>query len=61
MFLDEARVAARIRHANVAPTLDVVATEHDPRAPDPTSDTGPSSPRSGRPKARPAQGRVPLR
>jgi eukaryotic-like serine/threonine-protein kinase len=27
MFLDEARLAARIRHPNVAPTLDVVATE----------------------------------
>jgi eukaryotic-like serine/threonine-protein kinase len=27
MFLDEARVAARIRHPNVVPTLDVVATE----------------------------------
>src|SRR5262245_50982074 len=26
MFLDEARVAARIRHPNVVPTLDVVAT-----------------------------------
>src|ERR1700736_6650385 len=27
MFLDEARVAARIFHPNVVPTLDVVATE----------------------------------
>src|SRR5678815_6064768 len=27
MFLDEARLAARIRHPNVAQTLDVVATE----------------------------------
>jgi len=27
MFLDEARVAARIRHPNVVPTLDVVATD----------------------------------
>src|SRR6186713_3362371 len=27
MFLDEARVAARIRHPNVVSTLDVVATE----------------------------------
>ncbi len=27
MFLDEARVAGRIRHPNVVPTLDVVATE----------------------------------
>ena len=27
MFLDEARVAARIRHPNVVPTLDVVATK----------------------------------
>src|SRR3954451_21861689 len=26
MFLDEARLAARIRHQNVVPTLDVVAT-----------------------------------
>jgi serine/threonine-protein kinase len=26
MFLDEARLAARIRHPNVVPTLDVVAT-----------------------------------
>ena len=26
MFLDEARVAARVRHPNVVPTLDVVAT-----------------------------------
>ena len=25
LFLDEARLAARIRHANVVPTLDVVA------------------------------------
>src|SRR5947207_12148120 len=25
-FLDEARIAARIRHPNVVPTLDVVAT-----------------------------------
>jgi len=27
MFLDEARLAARIRHPNVVPTLDVVATQ----------------------------------
>src|ERR1700723_153773 len=27
MFLDEARLTARIRHPNVVPTLDVVATE----------------------------------
>src|SRR5207237_3049842 len=27
MFLDEARLAARIRHPNVIPTLDVVATK----------------------------------
>ena len=27
MFVDEARLAARIRHPNVVPTLDVVATE----------------------------------
>ena len=27
MFLDEARIAARIRHPNVVPTLDVVATQ----------------------------------
>src|SRR5689334_7609894 len=27
MFLDEARIAARVRHPNVVPTLDVVATE----------------------------------
>ncbi len=27
MFLDEARLAARIRHPNVVPTIDVVATE----------------------------------
>jgi len=27
MFLDEARIAARIRHPNVVPTLDVVATD----------------------------------
>src|ERR1700748_1490518 len=27
MFLDEARVAARVRHPNVVPTLDVVATD----------------------------------
>src|SRR3954453_13847544 len=27
MFLDEARLAARIRHPNVVATLDVVATE----------------------------------
>ena len=27
MFLDEARIAARIRHPNVVPTLDVVASE----------------------------------
>ena len=26
-FLDEARLAARIRHPNVVPTLDVVATD----------------------------------
>jgi serine/threonine-protein kinase len=29
MFKDEARVAARIRHPNVTPTLDVVTTERD--------------------------------
>jgi len=29
MFLDEARVAARIRHPNVVPTLDVVAKENE--------------------------------
>src|SRR5580698_7483920 len=29
MFMDEARVAARIRHPNVAPTLDVVATDRE--------------------------------
>jgi serine/threonine-protein kinase len=29
MFLDEARVATRIRHPNVAPTLDVVATDRE--------------------------------
>jgi serine/threonine-protein kinase len=29
MFMDEARLAARIRHPNVAPTLDVVATERE--------------------------------
>lgn len=29
MFLDEARVAARIRHPNVAPTLDVVTTDRE--------------------------------
>jgi serine/threonine-protein kinase len=29
MFLDEARVTARIRHPNVAPTLDVVATARE--------------------------------
>ncbi len=29
MFLDEARLAARIRHPNVVPTLDIVATEGD--------------------------------
>jgi hypothetical protein len=29
MFLDEARLAARIRHPNVVPTLDVVALEHE--------------------------------
>src|ERR1019366_6301409 len=29
MFLDEARVTARIRHPNVAPTLDVVATDRE--------------------------------
>ncbi len=27
MFLDEARLAARIRHPNVVPTLDVVETD----------------------------------
>ena len=27
MFLDEARLAARIRHPNVVPTLDVVAAD----------------------------------
>src|SRR5689334_24129377 len=27
MFLDEARLAARIRHPNVVPTLDVVQTD----------------------------------
>ena len=27
MFLDEARIAARVRHPNVVPTIDVVATE----------------------------------
>src|SRR5207253_10672087 len=27
MFVDEARLAARIRHPNVVPTLDVVKTE----------------------------------
>src|SRR5271163_2427628 len=27
MFLDEARLAARVRHPNVVPTLDVVATD----------------------------------
>src|SRR6516162_3580863 len=27
MFLDEARLVARIRHPNVIPTIDVVATE----------------------------------
>jgi serine/threonine-protein kinase len=30
MFLDEARVAARIRHPNVVPTLDIVTTEGRP-------------------------------
>jgi len=29
MFLDEARLAARIRHPNVVPTLDVVATQDE--------------------------------
>src|SRR5215471_7361168 len=29
MFLDEARLAARIRHTNVVPTVDVVALEGD--------------------------------
>ena len=29
MFLEEARLAARIRHPNVVPTLDVVALEHE--------------------------------
>jgi len=29
MFVDEARVAARIRHPNVVPTLDVVQTEDE--------------------------------
>jgi serine/threonine-protein kinase len=29
MFLDEARLAARIRHPNVVPTLDVVATDNE--------------------------------
>ena len=29
MFLDEARLAARIRHPNVVTTLDVVALEHE--------------------------------
>jgi serine/threonine-protein kinase len=29
MFLDEARLAARIQHPNVVPTLDVVATDDD--------------------------------
>ena len=29
MFLDEARLAARIRHPNVVPTLDVVAMENE--------------------------------
>jgi serine/threonine protein kinase len=29
MFLDEARLAARIQHPNVVPTLDVVATESE--------------------------------
>ena len=29
MFMDEARVAARIRHPNVAPTLDVVTTNRE--------------------------------
>src|SRR6476660_6839674 len=27
MFLDEARLAARVQHPNVVPTIDVVATE----------------------------------
>ncbi|HEX8790532.1 MAG TPA: protein kinase, partial [Polyangiaceae bacterium] len=29
MFLDEARLAARIRHPNVVPTLDVVQTDEE--------------------------------
>jgi serine/threonine-protein kinase len=29
MFLDEARLTARVRHPNVAPTLDVVATDRE--------------------------------
>src|SRR5579864_1643593 len=29
MFLDEARLAGRIRHPNVVPTLDVVTTESE--------------------------------
>ncbi|HEX8793093.1 MAG TPA: serine/threonine-protein kinase [Polyangiaceae bacterium] len=29
MFLDEARLAARLRHPNVVPTLDIVATDED--------------------------------
>ena len=29
MFLDEARLAARIRHPNVVPTLDVIANESE--------------------------------
>src|SRR5579862_8006939 len=29
MFLDEARLVARIRHPNVVPTLDVVQTDDD--------------------------------
>jgi serine/threonine protein kinase len=29
MFMDEARLAARVRHPNVVPTLDVVALDHE--------------------------------
>src|SRR5262249_3403613 len=29
MFVDEARLASRVRHPNVVPTLDVVATPED--------------------------------
>ncbi len=29
MFLDEARIAARVRHPNVIPTLDVIATDNE--------------------------------